>query len=87
MNADPSFFDLIIKASFVVQMVMLLLLVTSVYSWTIIFNRWKIVSNARQKAETFEKRFWSGIDLSVLFKQLSSGKRAAWFRKYISDWV
>ena len=75
MPNDPSFIELIAKASLVVQFVMLSLLLVSVYSWTIIFNRWKVVSHAKQTAQVFEKRFWSGLDLAHLFKQLSSSKQ------------
>jgi biopolymer transport protein TolQ len=75
MNADPSFVDLILEASIVVKLVMLTLLMTSVYSWTVIFNRWKVISYAKSSADKFEKRFWSGMDLSVMFKQLSTGKK------------
>jgi len=72
---DPSFIELIAKASYVVQFVMLSLLCVSLYSWTIIFNRWRVVSHAQKTAEIFEKRFWSGLDLAHLFKQLSAGKK------------
>jgi biopolymer transport protein TolQ len=71
MQADLSFFSLISGASVVVQMVMLLLLVVSIMSWTMIFRKRGALNDARTDAEQFEDRFWSGGDLSTLYQQLS----------------
>lgn len=72
MTADLSFIQLFKEASFIVQMVMLLLLVASVVAWTFIFNKHRELKAARTNADAFEKRFWSGIDLSDLYKQLAA---------------
>ena len=71
MSTDMSFFHLILGASFVVQMVMLLLLVVSVVSWTMIFRRRTVLIDATQAANAFEDRFWSGGDLSTLFREVT----------------
>ena len=70
MTTQHSFVELITNASFIVQMVMLSLLLASVASWTVIFRKRRMLNGARDDAETFERRFWSGIDLSELYKQL-----------------
>ena len=72
MSADLSVTHLILDASFVVQLVMLLLLVVSLLSWTIIFLKWSIIKKARSEADRFERRFWSGADLGELYKRLST---------------
>ena len=51
MSADMSFFHLIAGASFVVQLVMLLLLVVSMVSWTMIFRRRMALKEAQAAAE------------------------------------
>ncbi len=71
MSADLSFFGLIAGASVVVQLVMLLLLVISVLSWTMIFRKRGALIEARADAEDFEDRFWSGGDLATLYRQVS----------------
>lgn len=71
MSTDLSFFHLIIGASFVVQLVMLLLLAVSMVSWTMIFRRQAALREAYLAADHFERRFWSGGDMSTLFKELS----------------
>lgn len=72
MNNDLSMFSLIAEASLVVQLVMLLLLVVSIVSWTIIIHKWRLLKDEHRAAELFEGRFWSGIDLVELYRQLES---------------
>ena len=69
MQTDTSILGLISEASLVVQLVMLLLLIASVVSWTMIFSKWKIIRDARRNADKFEDRFWSGTDLAALYEK------------------
>lgn len=71
MSTDMSILHLITGASPVVQFVLLLLVVISVVSWTMIFHKWKMLGDARDDADAFEKRFWSGGDLAVLYKEVT----------------
>ncbi len=70
MNSEISFIDLILNASFVVQFVMLVLLAASVAAWTFIFSKRAELKQAEAITEEFEEAFWSGIELSDLFKRL-----------------
>ncbi|MAL98423.1 protein TolQ [Hydrocarboniclastica marina] len=72
MDSQLSIWHLIANASFLVQMVMLLLLLASVVSWGIIFQRLKIFKQARKSHETFEERFWSGMDLGQLYREVNA---------------
>ncbi len=72
MSADLSIISLVANASVLVQLVMLLLLIVSIFAWTIIFNKWKAVKEAQQAAESFEDRFWSGGDLSKLYENVNN---------------
>jgi biopolymer transport protein TolQ len=72
-----SFFHLIMGASAVVQLVMLLLLVVSMASWTMIFRRRSALIEAREAADDFEDRFWSGGELSALYRDISSHEEHA----------
>lgn len=64
-----SFSELVLNASFLVQCVMLFLLALSVISWTIIISRNNQYRIGRAKADEFEERFWSGIDLNNLYQE------------------
>lgn len=68
---DLSIFTLIIEASPVVQGVMALLLLASILSWAFIFDRTRVLRQAKQELIRFEEEFWSGCDLSSLFRSLS----------------
>ena len=77
MSADLTITHLVLNASTLVQLVMLLLLAASVLSWTLIFQKWQAIKTARSHAEQFEKRFWSGADLSELYRKISSRRDQA----------
>jgi biopolymer transport protein TolQ len=65
-----SIFQLIADASFLVQLVMLLLLVASVISWVMIFQRGFFLRQVQRDVDEFEDHFWSGIDLRELYDEL-----------------
>lgn len=92
MATDLSILELVLKASLVVQIVMAMLILVSVYSWTVILYKRSILKRARKDVLQFERRFWSGADLSDLYKKISarrdklSGMEAifeAGFREFI----
>lgn len=72
-TANLSVLTLIIDASLPVQLIMLLLVVISVLSWTVIFKKWQSIGRAHKDTEAFEKVFWSGGDLMSLYKQAEQG--------------
>lgn len=72
MTSELSFFDLFWQASLLVQLVMLLLLATSVVSWAFIFQRTKVLKHAKEEMKRFEDKFWSGVDLNRLYQELSA---------------
>jgi biopolymer transport protein TolQ len=57
-----------------VQAVMALLLIVSLMSWTMIFQKARILKKARIAADEFEEKFWSGGDLNALYSQVTSGR-------------
>jgi len=70
MIGEHSILDLLLGASLVVQFVMLLLIAASVASWAIILGKRRVLNDARAAADRFESDFWSGKDLSGLYKSL-----------------
>ncbi|HQV41648.1 MAG TPA: protein TolQ [Moraxellaceae bacterium] len=73
MNTTPdmSVWHLVSNASFVVQLVMLSLLVASVWSWSIIFQRRALYRKANLAANAFDTEFWSGGDINALYTRLT----------------
>ena len=77
------------RADIVVQTVMVLLLLASLWSWTIIFNKWIALATLKRKARKFEKLFWSGQSLDELYQQFSSSNdhpMSAIFISALREW-
>jgi len=74
VTADISMLDLFLQASLLVKMVMLTLLGMSIASWAMIIKRSKVLSQAFKDTETFEDKFWSGTDLSILYQNAKKRK-------------
>ena len=72
MNVDLSIVHLLTNASAIVQAVMALLFGVSMVSWTMIFRKGIEVKAAKRAAVEFEGRFWSGQDLSLLYRDVSA---------------
>lgn len=70
MGSELSLVELVTQASFVVQLVLLVLVMASVLSWAAIFDRSRVLRRARAAADAFEQKFWSGGDLSALYREL-----------------
>ena len=69
MEEQLSLIDLVLHASFTVQLVMAILMGASMLSWYMIVQRFLYLRNAREEMYSFEERFWSGIDLSQLYRE------------------
>lgn len=68
---------LILEASFLVQLVMLMLVAASVVSWVMIFQRYQYQRRATEAFTSFEAQFWSGIDLNQLYRQSNTSPEMA----------
>ena len=70
-----SYLQLLLDASLPVQVIMLLLAVGSVVSWVIIFRKNRAFAAASDEADEFESRFWSGVDLTQLYRGATDRNR------------
>ena len=74
-TADLSILVLITKATLVVQVVMALLVVVSLASWTVIFGKGFAIRATRRETEAFEREFWSGAELAKLYERATNRRR------------
>jgi biopolymer transport protein TolQ len=72
-NLNP--LELVLQASIIVQIVMALLLVASVISWAIMLRKRSELNRARADADRFEEAFWSGGDLTAMFRSIDQSRR------------
>jgi biopolymer transport protein TolQ len=57
-NTDFSLWKLFVRADFVVKSVIIILLASSVYSWALIFDKYKLFKKINTTTEDFENKFW-----------------------------
>jgi biopolymer transport protein TolQ len=70
-NPDMSVIGLIMMATLPVQIIMLMLVLISIVSWTFIFSKRSALKKARAQTQDFEDDFWSGGDLASLHQSIS----------------
>jgi biopolymer transport protein TolQ len=68
VTQDLEIWTLVASASLVVKFVMVLLLGVSFMSWLFIFRKMFAIRRARAETETFEREFWGGNDLNLLYQ-------------------
>ena len=71
MNEPLSILDLVLNASLVVQAVMAILILASLTSWVMIFQRGFALASIGRAATDFENEFWSGKDLGELYVEVN----------------
>ncbi len=76
-TADLSILTLITQASPVVQIVLAILILLSLLSWTVIFRKFFAVSRALRQTDEFESRFWSGTELTKLLEVANRNREAS----------
>lgn len=72
MGTDLSMVTLITEASLVVQLVIGVLVLSSLISWTLILVKSGKLRQARRCTERFDEQFWSGISLNSLYDDLTA---------------
>jgi biopolymer transport protein TolQ len=77
MSQELSIIQLVLHASWVVQVVMLLLVVMSIASWTAIFRKLFSLGRVKSLNEDFERDFWSGTSLNDLYAAATQNARAS----------
>ena len=67
---EVSAIELFLQAGIVVKSVMVVLILASIISWIIIFERYIFFRKANENRFIFEDKFWSGTDLNDLYSEL-----------------
>lgn len=86
---DFSMWGLFARATLTVKLVMLLLMVSSFWAWSIIIQKHISYRAARREADTFDRAFWSGEPLDELFEQIGtqpSGRSEKIFAAGMIEW-
>ena len=71
-NTDFSILTLFIRADIVVKSVIIILIVSSIYSWAIIFEKIKLFKKINKSSEEFEEKFWKSKSAENFYNSLSN---------------
>ena len=88
-NVDFSMFALFMAADLVVKSVIIVLILASIYSWTIIVSKLLRLRQLKQMEKEFEEIFWSGNSFEDLYETLNFNKldpKSKIFCAAISEW-
>jgi len=86
---DFSLWALFLRATLIVKIVMLILILASFWSWSIIIEKLITYRRARAEAGSFDERFWSGNPLDQLFEEIGpepDGASARIFAAGMMEW-
>ena len=71
-SADFSLMNLFIRADIVVKTVILILIACSIYSWAVIFEKFKLFKKINKSTEEFENKFWNSKSAETFYNNLPS---------------
>jgi biopolymer transport protein TolQ len=86
---DFSMWALFARATLIVKLVMLILVLASFWSWSIIIQKLITYRRARTEAEIFDRRFWSGEPLDGLYDEIGpepAGQSERIFAAGMTEW-
>ena len=67
---DFSLWQLFLRADFVVKSVILILIASSIFSWTLIFDKARLFRRIDQTTKSFEDKFWKSKSAEQFYKNL-----------------
>jgi biopolymer transport protein TolQ len=71
MNDEMTIIGMVLNADPFVQFILALLLVFSIGSWAVIIDKQRVLKKAVLAAQEFEASFWSGVELSSLYREMA----------------
>ena len=72
-SADFSIINLFLRADIIVKSVIIILIVSSIYSWAVIFEKIRLFKKINSSTEEFETKFWKSKSAENFYNNLPSG--------------
>tara|TARA_Y100001958_G_C21172489_1_gene503983 strand:+ start:68 stop:742 length:675 start_codon:yes stop_codon:yes gene_type:complete len=69
-SADFSIINLFIRADIIVKLVIIMLIAASIYSWAIIFEKFRMFKKINQSTLEFEEKFWRSKSAETFYNNL-----------------
>jgi biopolymer transport protein TolQ len=86
---DFSIMAIVKRADVIVKMVISILVLASVWSWGVIFEKWMLIRRVNTRSNKFEQEFWSGGSVDDLYEKVGSrpsSPMAAVFAAAMREW-
>jgi len=74
-STDFSIVQLFIRADFVVKAVIIILIAASVYSWALIFDKYKLFKRIEKSTNSFEEKFWKSKSAESFYNNFSNREK------------
>ena len=72
---DFSLIQLFLRADFIVKGVILILIAASVYSWALIFEKYKLFKRIEKTTTNFEEKFWKSRSAESFYNSMSNREK------------
>ena len=69
-SADFSIFNLFIRADVIVKSVIIILIASSIYSWALIIEKYRLFKKINKTSEEFENKFWKSRSAESFYNNL-----------------
>ena len=74
-STDFSIVQLFLRADFIVKSVIIILIAASVYSWALIFDKYKLFKRIEKSTNSFEEKFWKSKSAESFYNNFSNREK------------
>ncbi len=74
-STDFSLMQLFLRADFIVKAVIVILIAASVYSWALIFDKYKLFKRIEKSTTSFEEKFWKSKSAESFYNNFSNKEK------------
>ena len=74
-STDFSLIQLFLRADFIVKSVIIILIASSVYSWALIFEKYKLFKKIDKSTTSFEEKFWKSRSAESFYNSLTNREK------------
>ena len=74
-STDFSLIQLFLRADIVVKSVIILLIASSVYSWALIFEKYRLFKKIEKSTNVFEEKFWKSKSAESFYNNLANKEK------------
>ena len=71
-STDFSLVQLFLRADFIVKSVIIILILASIYSWALIFDKYKLFKKITKSTTSFEEKFWKSRSAESFYNSLTN---------------